>query len=106
MLHTLCFSFQIAVYFIMLAFLVPVLFTISVQGALKLKCKIRVLKVKTDLQEFEKRGYRVNRAGLRWGQVAGICECSNEHSGYIKCGVFLWLAFNLLASQEGLCSMV
>jgi hypothetical protein len=33
--------------------------------------------------------------------VAGACECRNEPSGSIKCGEF----FDLLASQEGLCSM-
>jgi hypothetical protein len=35
MLHTLRFSLQNAVYFIMLTFLVPVLFTIYIQGVLK-----------------------------------------------------------------------
>jgi hypothetical protein len=34
-------------------------------------------------------GYRLNRAGLGLGQLAGTCECGNEPSGSIKCGEFL-----------------
>jgi hypothetical protein len=34
-------------------------------------------------------GYGLDRTGLGLGQVAGTCECGDEHSGSIKYGEFL-----------------
>jgi len=37
--------------------------------------------------------------------VAGSSQCGNEHLGSIKCGEIFDYLRNLLASQEGLCSL-
>ena len=42
---------------------------------------------------------------LRKGTVAGTCDCGNEPSVSIKCGEFPGELKNLLAYQEGLCSV-
>ena len=45
--------------------------------------------------------YGLDRAGLGQGQVTGICECSNEPSGSIKCEEFLdWLKTGQLFKKD------
>jgi hypothetical protein len=34
-------------------------------------------------------GHGLDQSGSGQGQVAGFCECGNEPSGFVKCGVFL-----------------
>ena len=40
--------------------------------------------IKMDLQELGCEGYELDRAGSRYGQVVGTCECGNEPSGFHK----------------------
>jgi hypothetical protein len=54
--------------------------------------------------ELEEVGLGLDLSGSGWGKVASCCECGNEHSGPIECGVSR-LAKKLVASQKGLCSM-
>jgi len=49
-------------------------------------------------------GHGMHLSGSGRGQVAGTCECGNEHSGSIKYGKFL-ASGEPLASQEGLYCM-
>jgi hypothetical protein len=45
--------------------------------------------IKMDLQEVECRGTDWIELGKDRDCVAGICECGNEPSSFIKCGEFL-----------------
>ena len=63
MLHTLRFSLQNAVYFIILPFLVPVLFTFYIQDVLKFKCKTPVPKSLNKRDSF--RPIIINDKGLK-----------------------------------------
>jgi hypothetical protein len=56
-----------------------------------------------DLREVGWR-HELNRSDSGQAQVVGCCECGNKPSGSIKWGISS-LAENLLAYQEGLCSM-
>jgi hypothetical protein len=50
-------------------------------------------------------GRGLDWAGSEFGQMAGSCEFGNKHSGSMKCGEFLSLDEDLLASQEELRSL-
>jgi hypothetical protein len=43
--------------------------------------------IKMDLKRIGWKG--MDWINLRQGQIVGSCEHSNEHSGFIKCGIFL-----------------
>jgi len=50
-------------------------------------------------------GHGLDRAGSGCGQVAGTCECGNEHSGFIKCEEFLVQLTYIFSVRTPLCSI-
>jgi hypothetical protein len=35
-----------------------------------------------------------------WGRVGGFCECGNENSGFLKCGIIVQIRGYILCSME------
>jgi hypothetical protein len=67
MLHTLRFSLQNVVYFMMLPFLGPVLFTFYIQGVLNLNVILRCQKVNANAQNSVP--HVPNAEGFSWSVV-------------------------------------
>jgi hypothetical protein len=82
MLHTLRFSLQNVIYFIMLPLLVSVLFTFYKQDALKFKCKIKVLSVLNMLHTL--RFYLQNAIYFIMLPFFGFCIIHILHTGCAK----------------------
>ena len=66
MLHTLRFSLQNAIYFIILPFLVPVLFTFYIQVCQNLNVKLRCQKAKALRYKPEGRGFEFPMVSLEF----------------------------------------
>ena len=84
MLHTLRFSLQNAVYFIMLPFLVPVLFTFYIQVCYNLNVKLRCQKVKGHSCNYRCNGKSNN---ITYSECVFVSLGIQHEMGHIAIGV-------------------
>ena len=49
-------------------------------------------------------GHGLDWSGSGWGEAASCCECENEHSGWIECGILI-TSLGIICCQEEFCSI-